>query len=688
MLGLGLQIPAVALRTTKGRLPEIQPSADWSGAPDSGFSTIPSDPLRLTAKPAASLITVPNQRFVDSLDICVMAFASDNGTLIGGIDRVRFHFEGNVRDVLQPRIHRFIDANGIMRSYWGYWVTIRRPAGKAGTANLYVEAIPADATMQRRVIGPFRFFPRATLYDSEITVTPSAPAVAGRNYHSVAAAIAFHGTSGNEATLITITEPLTEALSVASPNTVSGSYCVVTATAPVTFSRPSYIGDLASRLFVGLRRVCFRGSNITFDLRHARAIERGTGAGEDFWFDGCNFTNSGGRGAAWRGGPRPVAYVALGAPWFTEVNFSNLPNVAKGASLVRGCTGTNLFTDFSGNGTTCVYNRINSLNSYADWLVDTPAMEVSYSGAQVTATLAKNASQIFTATWGANSATFRVRNTEAQFNAWLAGTLPAGEGYWPQDVANWLNGLPGWNATVLNNSRTASGLSVPDRKGASFTAVTVVGTTRTLVSCFDLHGDFYQVNNNVNVENAIVAFNTGIAMQCQNFHLPSQDFLRDFFIVSNAMSNVLAIGSNYGDYLTLGSAAGGASGGNPSHVVWAHNTMPTQQLRLGDIAQVVTDSYCMVANNAVLRMSYTGTGAPRPNLIVKDNVQDAGFDVPLGATGTVAAGTFTSKFVDAFAGNFTPAGELRANPSASTFAIDLDGRPSSTLSPVGAVHSE
>ena len=46
----------------------------------SGFASLPSDPVRITAKPAARLLIPPGQYFTRKLNVGVAAAANDGGT--------------------------------------------------------------------------------------------------------------------------------------------------------------------------------------------------------------------------------------------------------------------------------------------------------------------------------------------------------------------------------------------------------------------------------------------------------------------------------------------------------------------------------------------------------------------------------------------------------------------------------
>ena len=92
--------------------PLLAPSPAWNGEAASGFAETPSDPPRTTAKPAARLLVPPGQYYKKKLNVGIAAAANDGGTLIGGIDRVRFRYEGETVDVLEPSAFTCPDSNG------------------------------------------------------------------------------------------------------------------------------------------------------------------------------------------------------------------------------------------------------------------------------------------------------------------------------------------------------------------------------------------------------------------------------------------------------------------------------------------------------------------------------------------------------------------------------------------------
>lgn len=169
---------------------EIAPSANWNGFAGSGFGYLPSDPLRQTAKPAMRLIVPPNQAYTDSLLVGVSAFANDGGTLIKnlGINSIIVYFEGNKIEITNPSYETITAENGAQVSYLGWWFRLKHD-GRNGEANLFIEAVPGDRSMQNRVLGPYLFLPSSSLYDLELSVAPSLPEVSGSRYSSIRAAL-------------------------------------------------------------------------------------------------------------------------------------------------------------------------------------------------------------------------------------------------------------------------------------------------------------------------------------------------------------------------------------------------------------------------------------------------------------------------------------------------------------------
>lgn len=656
-------------------LREISPASAWTGTAASGFVTLPSDPARTTAKPAVRLLVPPRQRFTNSLVVGVAAFANNGGTLIDGIDRVRFHFEGNVVDVLAPTIRRFNDANGNAVTYFGYWVQLRRPADKAGEARLYVEAIPTDATMQRRVLGPFSFFPATTLYDREYTVNPDLPTTA-TNFPTFDAAIAAIKTASPVPAnpRITFKKAMTNvAMSPGTSTFNAQSYITVEADFPVTFGNAT-MNTTASVDSVNIFRpragpLWIKGGNITLDF--ARADNAFAETGHQWVLDGVKITNSFGPAALWRGGSNNNLIRLLGNPYFLECAINNVRGPCVGASLARGCVLSNVSSDIFTDSRCVVGNRVQRHNDTA-LNNDDAALSVVYTGTAATATVARSGgvdpnTAIYTFKWGASSATFEC----GKLATYYAGT--AGQGYTFSQLVNWINTTlatlaPGWSATLNDTQgRRASAGSLAGLKGQPFGDSNCKTTPRQIVANFDLHGDWYQQLFTGLDENVVAFNNVGVDMQVQNIFLSSTAGTRDMVFVNNAFGED-PVGSDYFNDTVVISQIGRAGTANIiSHVVVAHNSMPNQGLTFRNDGTVFStfDSYCLVANNVLRLLTEASSAAGRgPGGMIRNNHIHAGQTPLPEATGTSTGGDKNSLFVSFTTGNFTPQAVLLANPKA------------------------
>jgi hypothetical protein len=678
-----------------GQLPEIAPSSQWTGAAASGFTLVPNDPVRATAKPACRLLVPPGQRFTGTIAVGVAAFANDGGTLIGGIDRVRFHYEGSVVDVVAPSVHTVRDANGLAVGYYGYWAQLKRSGPQVGEALLYVEAMPADATMQARVIGPFSFYPQASLHDREYTIDPLEP-VSTTNFHSFDAAVARVKADLPLNPRITFKRAMSNVVMTFTGATYNpgGGYLTVEAEAPVTFGRTA-IGtnatvDSDSNLRPRLTGLWLKGAHITIDYAFVDAMFAEDG--KDYVLDGVNLTNSRGPGAMWRGGPYFTGARVRGSPWFLECAISNLENVCVAANLVRGGLIRNVSRDIFADARCVVGTRVERHNdtSFND---DAPAISVVYTGTAATATVARSGavdpnSATFTFKWGTNNRTFVVGKTAANY----AGTT--GNGYWFADVVNFINttlkGLdPGWSATLLGTQgRRASSASLAGLKGQGFGDTNCKTTPRVIVSNFDAHGDWYQQRFNTITENVIAYQNIAYDMQTQNIFISATTPARDYIFISNALGND-PLGSDYFIEASIFTQIGRSNSANAmSHVVIAHCSLPNQGIAFrndGTTNFSTFDPYCLIANNVC--RSLTKANATRAiGAVIKDNHIHAGQTPLPDAIGTTIGGNRDTLFGGFATGNFTPAGALLSNlkPPVVSFATGALANQAG-LAVVGAV---
>lgn len=672
-------------------LPEVSPAPQWSGVAASGFAVAPVDPARITAKPACRLLVPPGQRFVSSKVVGVAAFANDGGTLIGGIDRVRFHFEGAAIDVVAPSWHRFRDSNGRLVAYFGYWANLRRRDTRVGEALLYVEAVPADATMQSRVIGPFSFFPQATLHDREYTIDPLAP-VTATNFATFDAAIARVKIDLPANPRITFKRAMSNVVMTFAGATYapSGGYLTVDAEAPVTFGRTA-IGTTAtvdsdSSLRPRTTGLWLRGENITIDYAFVDTLF--SEDGKDYVLDGINLTNSRGAGALWRGGPYFSGFRVRNSPWFLECAISSLENVCVAANLVRGGIVRDASRDIFADARCVVGTRVERHNDTA-FNNDAPAISVVYNGAAATASVARSGavdpnSATFTFKWGAQSRTFVVGKGAANY------ARTTGDGYLFADVVTFVNTTlnaldSGWSATLIDTgARRASSASLAGLKGQGFGDSNCKTTPRVIVSNFDAHGDWYQQRFASITENVIVYQNVAFDMQTQNIFISSTNPAQDFIFVSNALGND-PVGSDYFNEDVVRSQLGRANTTVVlSHMVIAHCSLPNQTISFRNDGTNFTtfDSYSLVANNVCRNI--TKAAANRTiGAVIKNNHVHAGQTILPEATGMSSGGNRDTLFVGFHTGNFNPAGELLANLKPPVASFDAGNLSSGTNAAAG-----
>ena len=680
-LGIGLpagrkrRIAKVAPSPTPTTIGVVEPSPTWNGVAASGFATTPVDPPRITAKPALRLIVPPRQAYTDDLLVGVYAGANADGSLYEnmGLSHVRVHFEGATIDIPAPSRQSFSDANGKQVSYFGWWARIRHN-GISGAAQLYFEAVPSDTAMQNRVVGPFTFLPSASVHDFEITVAPSQPEIAGQRYKTLRDARNYCRSQSARRPRITITEagPIVFGDTVAAY--VGEGYVTYEASVPVTITLDAAAVAAGTRSEARFRskygRQHFRGTNISIDFAEALEVynESGLGSPPD-WFDGVNLINSAGRDALWRGYPRSrkLSTIIRGMPYLTECSFTDLPYNATSASLARGCKIDRGWQEVA-TGSDCVIgNTINDFDSGA-YIGPLPALIVSYSGPAAAATLScsgnwDSTSRVFTARIdGADIATFTVQDSDAAYHA--------GTNYTVANVAAWINGLEGWNATVLDDTRFATALSIPGASGGAFTNINVTGAGYTFVTEFDIHADFYQVTH-VGKENGVLVDNFGGGIVGQSLFMkdgPSKDFL----VLNNVFDNT-EFGVNISQL-----------GNQHSHVVIAHNSWSRQNMWLRvNVLGYNADGRCLIANNTMPVLNWED--AVDGDVSIIRNHLHSGATAISEPSGTPMGGDEVTNFVDAANGNFTPAGQLATKRKTSVLAFDMLGKARGRTAPAGAL---
>lgn len=689
--GARLIAPLAGVGVSALEIAAVLPSPTWTGTAGTGFVSIPADPVRTTAKPIVRMIDPPNQYFTDELTFSVMAFANDGGTIIGGIDRVRFHFEGGSVDVVQPALRNFTRYDGSTYSLPCYTVRLKKPAGRAGVANLYIEAIPADATMQRRVLGPLQFSPAATKHDWDRTIGLTG---SGADYTAATLATATLNalnaarTAAAQNPRVTyISSGTSDLLVGSSAYTAQGYMTVECATGVnVTFAKPSYTTDAAMLMRPRWDGMWFRGAGITFDMAYVSEVYHEAQQsvptllnGRSHVFEGVRFTRSTPRGALIRGNVTggSVTHQVRGSPWFLECDLHNIQYAGQFFAYNRGCALRDTFNDAFHGAALVVGNKVTHHNSMA-YRNPLPAMTVTYSGTGATADLSLSGGnvangRVFTARVnGVSVGTFTVFNTEAAYTA--------GTNYTVANVVNWINSLGGgWAATLQDDTRYAAALSLGDRftSFGAFTNQNVKGVTLQLFTAFDQHSDYYQKSDNVQ-ENVLIYGNTGLDCDTQHFAVGG-NATRDWAYINNAINRPDPSPEFLGNAQSQMSLS-------HSHVIIAHNTFPYQRMLLvstaGPYEQYVGDAYCLIANNALQDLAWAGPVIP--GVVIRDNHLHAAA-VGTGSPGEVKAGNQITLYANAAAGDYTPAGALATNLKAPVWKLDLKGKLRGSSASVGAI---
>ncbi|HQS68466.1 MAG: hypothetical protein B7Y36_17765 [Novosphingobium sp. 28-62-57] len=610
------------------------------------------------------LVVPSNQFYSGSLFVGVIAGANNGGSLLPtmGLAGVMVHCEGSQSMITEPTWRTYRDVNGTSRTCFGWWAQLAND-GRSGHAHVYFEAIPLDPAMQSRVIGPISFYPTRNLHDHALTIEQGLPAIAGSRYPSVGAALAYLASVGAANPLITIRGGGTIDIGQGpSSSYTPAGYCTIRAEQPVVIAKSGFTTEAASVMrtrFDGLR---FSGSNITIDARYISSLFQEDPAGRQHWMDGVAIINSAGRDDMWRSAPRKLSQFVRNAAWFTECMTDGMPNIMNGATLVRNCWLQNGYHDVLSDSACVVHTRTTDWDS-SFWAQDVPSMRVTYTGPEATATLElaganEATTRTFTARWGANSATFVVGTSEA---------MEASGNYRVSDVAGWLNGLGvGFEATVLDDARRATGCALAGTAGQAFTAQNVRNVELEIVTQFDVHSDWYQQNAGRVVENCVVANNIATELVTQNIFLTGTTGARDFLFFNNAFHNKTLI-DLYTNFTYISSQLANAK----SHVVIAHNSLASQALGLRGDQSFTGDAWCLVANNSFTDVAWPGTQA-NTDLLRDNHLQDGAIGAAIGLRSFVGS-TREQSFIGSEAGDFTIRGTLHATRRAPVIAFDRLG---------------
>ena len=649
MTGIGIAVPVIA----GGIRPALlEPDPSWDGLIDSGFVTgeaAPIDPVRIVGKPAARFIVPPAQTFTDELLVIVRAEASNNGSLIGGVEKVRFNYEGRAIDVTEAKYHGFTDANGNEVSYFGHAVTLRKPSGTEGAARLYAEVTGTDTALEKRVL-QMTTFPKDSQYEVEVTVDPDEPEVEGVNYQTITNALrAAVINGGSDSVRITVMK--TGDYQIDRPGSLTyqtASYIVLEAAEGVTCTIKRSVADFATNsMRPRIGALWFKGENVVFDFATwTEFYHEGTGANQTV-LDGVTITNSDGRDSLFLGGTHTGnSWRFRGAPYFLECETSETQDAFRNALVVRGCSGLHLSGDiFSG----ARFVIGSSSEDFSSQYFRTPedAFTIRYNGSAGTATVSLSKKS--------DDSTGRVftlkedGSTVATYTIWQSRTI--------QQIIDFVNTQTDWTATaaVPASQRRATALTAQGTPAfGSFSNADAKSADLQMIAAFDLHEDFYAsgggVQENIIVEQTI-AYNTEGA---QLFHLKDATNINDAFFVNNRVhpSGATLDFSNFQAFF--------------SNFFFGHNDIARQTCRIFTGAGRDFDDRCFIVNNAIQTLAWNGS--PDADLVIDGNHTVT--VAPSGATNHTTGGSTSSLWVDVETGDFTPAGELLENLKDPVISFD------------------
>lgn len=657
-------------------LPNPTPSADWDGTPGSGFNSPPNDPVRTNAKPALHLIEPPRQRFATALTVGAMAMANNNGTLIGGVAAVRFYFENDTPvEVTVPTFRTLTREDGSIYSCLGYWVDLQKPIGIEGEALLYVEALPADASMQARVIGPFSFFPALTVYDFQATIGAN-----GENYATISDAIAGARSVGANHPRFVLTDNVDYRVANGGPAYVPDGYIRLEPAEDVT-ARLTFAPGREGPWDPNVGRFWLEGLSINLDT--IASIKTQGEAGHVL--RRCRAERTGGRQLWFKNTP-PDSHFVEGPAYLLECYTDGVYEVGDANALMRGNINERGFGDITDGCPATLYNTFHDW----DWLdiapTDIARMSISYFGNGSSVTLSRTFQRS-----GPQPNRYRMFDLKVDgqtvlvFEAWqfwsrfaepvtvTGGSSPRVRGYEVQHFVDAVNSLPDFAASLENNEVAARALNLQgSTDNADFADTQIISGNGSydLIADIDLHGGGISGNSG---ENRFHLFDRFTDFNVDLLWNYSQDPGYADVIIAGC---ILDQGGD--DLVGTNNLIANAY----SHVVFVHNTVRGQRIFLGEAnGSTSWDGYCLFSNNAAPTL---GDNSSENHLAGANNHVELGTILSPSFAGTIVSGSTATWYPDASSQDFTPSGELAANPKPPTMTYRSDGQIRSNPSVVGA----
>ena len=682
---------------------KIGPSTSWHGAAGSGFSSIPTDAVRTTAKPALRWNVAQFQRFAGDLVVIAEADA------LGGIAYVDFFVEGNtVRVSNWTRVSDF-DVNGNPRTRTGYAFTLdhaafmaQSPAGN--TINIYARATANDSRIQARTIGPLTLYPEATESDFVKTIRLDGTG----DYTSIKNALHGAQAAGAKAPMFTFTQAGFYGFEDGDWGAwyTGKGYAVFQGANGVlaTVGRGTFpAGNTAiwniNPLWNGVE---FRGKNVLIDHRNFVQITNNNGtttAVQNHRLNGTKVTNSIGTKDSfyWNKGYKPQnlfnsqpnqkPYGAIpgysGGACIEDTIFEYGNAQVMNTELCRAAKLHNCFERLWNGGMAC-FDNYSDQNNISFFRAEHTALSISYTGAgTASVALAGN-----NGTTG-RLLTLALNGSTVAGGAITLGALPNDTFFTLASIRDYINNTigGGWSSTLIDTAETLN----PSYLGLTgqthgFSAQSIAsGGTLTMVTHVEVHsggGNFYFPGGTV--ENLI--WRNNVALNIDSDGDANHQNFSDILMDTTGICNDLVFDANIWDGGNLFSIAANCP---LSHYVVRNSILNRISVRITANNTWNIDQYCAFQQNVIVPRNTSpavslSSGSMPTYPAFTDNFAPG---VPVGTTGSGNFGTSgDTVFVDPVTTkDFRPAGVLLStgNKRAPLRQLDFKGTTRAVPDAVG-----
>lgn len=553
---------------------DIAPGAGWNGSAGS-VAGAPTDPTRTTAKPVLRTLVDVGGHVVDPNNRVIGVHAYSFNASGPVAQTVSVWIEGNSYEVPFGS-YSYTDANGNARTIWGYFARLKHSLfSQNGSVNVYWTCDPTagDATMQRRVLGPFKYTRVSfTGYDYDIQVGASLAANGTTIFNTQQAALNYLRSVSAVNPRLTHMENATLVWTGPSSRYAGGDGFLTITTAPgvvVIYRVESTITANPRQIYCDYNGMIFRGAGIKFDYDYFAGFyltyEFGA-ATKGVILDGVEiFAGAGAFNKM--GGVRTELFIHAGSSGGDKVLILDdtymhdclhgFVGGANGIALIRNARLKTIAGDFTQTVTNIYGLTVDDGRNdyYRDYFGTADggnaAMTLRYDGADATATWEKAYGSTTKITLKSGGVTRLVINVGG------AADTDGAIYFDVSDVVTRINaqlGASGWTAVFQSNKLPAACLQSGMASGSpaiaggtdgSFGGIvnpqSVKSVTRQAYVVADVHGDVVQptVYGSTMVENIALINVDGSALIA-----PQQFFLSDVDTISDIVVGNYAVGGS------------------------------------------------------------------------------------------------------------------------------------------------